>query len=237
MVTGDPAVTGPAGRVSQMGPARARPGPSPTAPGAGGGREDFGLGHRVRGFLRRRVGLVWARLRHPRVRFGPRCDVRRGARFLVGRGAPVRFGAACVLDHGFTLECRGRLEVGEGTVFGHHCTVASDVDIEIGRGCLIAELVSIRDHDHAFAATDQPIVEQGRSSAPVRIGDNVWIGGKATVTKGVTIGSNTVVGAHAVVTGDLPPDCVAAGVPARVLRPRPASEPRPGNAPALPPEP
>jgi maltose O-acetyltransferase len=125
-----------------------------------------------------------------------------------------------VLDHGLTVECRGRLEVGERTVFGHHCTLAADEEISIGRDCLIAEMVAIRDHDHAFSSTTAPIVEQGRATAPVRIGDNVWIGGKVSVTKGVTIGSNTVVGAHAVVTGDLPPDCVAVGIPARVLRHR-----------------
>jgi acetyltransferase-like isoleucine patch superfamily enzyme len=133
---------------------------------------------------------------------------------------PVSFGPGCVLDHGLTVECRGRLEVGERTVFGHHCTIASDESIRIGRDCLIAEMVSIRDHDHDFASSDVPIIDQGRATAPVRIGDNVWIGGKATITKGVTIGSNTVVGAHAVVTTDLPPDCVAVGIPARVLRHR-----------------
>jgi acetyltransferase-like isoleucine patch superfamily enzyme len=201
----------------------------PEASGIGavgtGPHGDFGVAHRARGFVRRRAGLVLTRLRHPRVRFGSRCDVRRGARFLVGRGASVSFGRSCILDHGLTVECRGRLEVGEGTVFGHHCTVASDAKISIGRDCLIAEMVSIRDHDHAFSASDVPITEQGRATAPIRIGDNVWIGGKVTVTKGVTIGSNTVVGAHAVVTSDLPPDCVAVGIPARVLRHRaPESE-------------
>jgi acetyltransferase-like isoleucine patch superfamily enzyme len=181
---------------------------------------EFGMLHRVRGYARRRAGLVLARLRHPRVRFGSRCDVGRGARFLVGRGVDVSFGSGCVLDHGLTVECRGRLEVGERTVFGHHCTIASDESIRIGRDCLIAEMVSIRDHDHDFTSGDVPIIDQGRATAPVRIGDNVWIGGKASITKGVTIGSNTVVGAHAVVTADLPPDCVAVGIPARVLRHR-----------------
>ena len=190
--------------------------PEPGPPSA----DDFGFAHRARGFLRRRLGLALLRLRHRRIDFGPRCDVRSGGHFLVARGAAARFGARCVVDHGFTLECRGRLDVGDGTVFGHHCTVASDRSIVIGRNCLLAELVSIRDHDHAFADPSTPIVDQGRSTAPIRIGDNVWVGAKATVTRGVTIGCNTVVGAHAVVTRDLPANCVAAGVPARVVRMR-----------------
>jgi acetyltransferase-like isoleucine patch superfamily enzyme len=132
----------------------------------------------------------------------------------------VRFGTGCVLDRGFDLECRGVVEVGDRTVFGHHCTVAADRGVVIGRDCLLAEMVSVRDHDHAFVDPDRPVLDQGRATEPVRIGDNVWLGAKVTVTKGVTIGSDVVVGAHAVVTSDLPDRCVAAGVPARVVRRR-----------------
>jgi maltose O-acetyltransferase len=179
---------------------------------------EFGTINWIRGYLRRRAGLSLARVRHPRVKFGRRCDVRPGARFLVARGAAVGFGEGCVLDYGLVVESRGRLQVGDRTVFGHHCTVAADESISIGENCLIAEMVSIRDHDHDFASTDVSIIDQGRATAPIRIGDNVWIGGKATITKGVSIGSNSVIGAHAVVTGDLPEDCVAVGIPARVIR-------------------
>ncbi len=186
---------------------------------------EFGTLHGIRGSVRRRLGLTWARLRHPRVAFGRRCDVHPGARLLVARGARVSFGEGCVLDHGLVVESRGRLEVGDRTVFGHHCTIASDASIVIGQNCLIAEMVSIRDHDHAFASTDVSIIDQGRETAPIRIGDNVWIGGKATITKGVTIGSDSVIGAHAVVTADLPEGCVAVGIPARVIRHRGSDHP------------
>jgi len=141
---------------------------------------DFGIVHRGRAYLRRRVGLALTRLRHPRVTFGPRCDVRPGATFTVARGCHVTFGSGCVLDRGFTLECRGRLEVGDRTVFGHHCTVAADAGVVIGRDCLIGELVSIRDHDHAFASSGIAILDQGRTTGPVAIGDDVWIGAKAS---------------------------------------------------------
>jgi acetyltransferase-like isoleucine patch superfamily enzyme len=181
---------------------------------------DFGAASRLRAFLRRRVGLAFARLRHPRVTFGPRCDVRSGARFAVTRDADVRFGAGCVLDYGFTLESMGRLVVGDRTVFGHHCTVAAERSVVIGADCLLGELVSVRDHDHAFDRSDIEILYQGRSTAPVLIGDDVWVGAKATITRGVTIGDGAVVGAHAVVTHDLPAGCVAVGIPARIVRMR-----------------
>jgi acetyltransferase-like isoleucine patch superfamily enzyme len=186
---------------------------------------DFGAADRIRGVLRRRVGLALTRLRHPRVAFGPRCDVRSGVRFAVGRGAVVRFGAGCVLDHGFTLESTGRLVVGDRTVFGHHCTVAAERSLVIGANCLFGELVSIRDHDHSFDRSDVGILYQGRSTAPVVIGDDVWVGAKATITRGVTIGEGAIVGAHAVVTHDLPAGCVAVGVPARILRMRDGGPP------------
>ena len=86
--------------------------------------------------------------------------------------------------------------MGHHTVFGHHCTVAAETSVVIGHSCLIGEMVSIRDHDHRFSAPDVLIVDQGRMTAPIRIGENVWVGAKATITAGVTIGPNTVVGAH-----------------------------------------
>jgi len=178
---------------------------------------DFGALHRARGFARRRLGLSLARLANPGVTFGAHCDVRSGVRLTVARGATVAFGRGCVLDHGFTLEAVGRIAVGDRTVFGHHCTVAADDSVVIGRDCLIGELVSIRDHDHAFDRVDVPILDQGRRTQPIVIGDDVWIGGKATITAGVTIGDGAVVGAHAVVTHDLPAGSIAVGVPARVI--------------------
>jgi len=181
---------------------------------------EFGTILWARGYIRRRAGLILTRLRHLRVGFGHLCDVRRGARFRVARGAQTRFGVGCILDDGFTLENRGRIDVGDRTVFGHHCTVAADRSIVIGKDCLIGEMVSVRDHDHSFSSSDALIIDQGRKTAPIRIGDNVWIGAKATITTGVCIGSNAVIGAHAVVTTDIPPSCVAMGIPARVIRHR-----------------
>jgi acetyltransferase-like isoleucine patch superfamily enzyme len=197
------------------------------APPPGPPPADFGTVHRLRAAVRRRLGLVVTRLRYRRVVFGTLCDVHPGARICVTRGADVRIGAGCVLEHGFTLEAAGVLTVGDRTVFGHHCTVAADERVVIGVGCLFGELVSIRDHDHAFGRTDVGILDQGRVTAPVIIGDDVWVGAKATITRGVTIGRGTVVGTHAVVTHDLPAGCVAVGVPARIVRMRDGS-PVPG---------
>ena len=119
-----------------------------------------------------------------------------------------------------TIECRGRLEIGDRTIFGHHCTLAASECVSIGEDCLIAEMVSIRDHDHRLGRLDIPVREQGAVCAPVRIGRNVWLGAKVTVVKGGTIGDNVIVGANAVVTKDIPENTVAGGVPARVIHDR-----------------
>jgi len=173
---------------------------------------------RVFAALFRRLSLLWTRLRNPRARFGKRCDIRTRVEVRLGPGATVEFGEGCVLDRDLTVECDGVLRVGARTIFGHHCTVAARSSVLIGEDCLIAEMVSIRDHDHRFDRLDLTTREQGEVVAPVRIGRNVWLGAKVTVAKGVTIGENAVVGANAVVTSDIPANAIAVGVPARVIR-------------------
>jgi acetyltransferase-like isoleucine patch superfamily enzyme len=128
------------------------------------------------------------------------------------------FGERCILDRHLTVECAGELLVGARTIFGHHCTIGANESVQIGPNCLIAEMVSIRDSDHATAEKTLPYRDQGHVTAPVVIGRNVWLGSKVVVIRGVTIGDNAVVGAGAVVTRDIPPDTLAVGVPARVVR-------------------
>ena len=116
-----------------------------------------------------------------------------------------------------TIEANGILRVGERVTFGHHVTLGVIEAISIGDDTMIGELVSIRDHDHAFDRLDIPIRQQGAVSVPVRIGNDVWIGGQATVLKGVTIGNQAVIGANSVVTRDIPERAIAVGSPARVI--------------------
>ncbi len=107
------------------------------------------------------------------------------------------------------------LSLGRGYL-NSNSVIACAKDISIGDGAAIARGVYIYDADHHMLQD-----ENGRVSntpAPVRIGDHVWIGANATVLKGVKIGNGAVIAAGAVVTSDVPPNCLAAGVPARVIR-------------------
>ena len=90
--------------------------------------------------------------------------------------------------------------------------------ISIGDGCAIARNVLIMDFDaHAITYEDG---SQNRVTAPISIGNHVWIGAGATILKGVTIGDNAIIGAGSVVTKDVPPNTIVAGNPAHIIRQR-----------------
>lgn len=85
--------------------------------------------------------------------------------------------------------------------------------IEIGQDVAISEGVTIRDSDdHKIAGSSHP------HTKPIKIGNRVWVGLNVTILKGVTIGDGVVIAAGALVTKDVPARCLAAGVPARIIR-------------------
>lgn len=90
--------------------------------------------------------------------------------------------------------------------------------ISLGNYCLLAPGVVIIDNDSHPPVLDPIARRDVPPSAPVRIGNNVWIGMRSLVTKGVTIGDNAIVAAHSVVTRDVPANTLVGGNPARVIR-------------------
>lgn len=109
----------------------------------------------------------------------------------------------------------GRLTIGHGTnVNGLGTKILCAQSVTIGAGCTFSWDVQVLDND--FHAITTEGVEQP-SVAPVVIGDRVWVGTRALVLKGVTIGDGAVVAANAVVTKDVPAGAVVAGIPAKVV--------------------
>jgi len=92
--------------------------------------------------------------------------------------------------------------------------------LSIGSDVAIAHGSTVLSTSHVFSDTAQSIKDQGFEMEPTAIGDDVWIGAKATVLSGVTVGSGSIVGANSVVTGDVEESVVVAGSPARPLRRR-----------------
>jgi acetyltransferase-like isoleucine patch superfamily enzyme len=119
------------------------------------------------------------------------------------------------------LRCHeGTLSLGDKSVLARDVSINCYLDVEIGDSALVADSVYVCDFDHKFADLEMPIKDQGIAKSRVRIDRNVWLGTKVTVARGVRIGEGAVVGANAVVTHDLPAYCVAAGIPARVIKDR-----------------
>lgn len=119
------------------------------------------------------------------------------------------------------LRCHeGTMRVGDKCVFGRDNTINCYLDVEFGDSTIVADWVYICDFDHVTDSLDIPIKDQGIVKSPVRIGPDVWVGAKATILRGTTIGRGSVVAAHAVVRGDVPEFSIVGGVPARVLKDR-----------------
>ncbi|MXO64155.1 acyltransferase [Altererythrobacter endophyticus] len=156
-----------------------------------------------------------------RVRFFP------GVRFLqIGDAAllKVRFAGANTIGQGTMFQGSGTIHFGARSLCGPNCIFGANTVIDIGTDVLIAGAVNIRDSNHRFDDPARPIVAQGISSTPIRIGDGAWLAQNVSVLEGVTIGPHAVIGAGAVVTRDILAGAIAAGVPARIIKMRPGFE-------------
>lgn len=150
----------------------------------------------------------------------------RGRLFFVDGGAAIRveprarveIGAGLRVMRDFTAHLAGDVRIGRGVFFNRGCHVVVHQELTIGDHCLFGEGVSIHDENHRAGDGSRPIAARGFATAPIHIGPNVWIGAKATILQGVTIGEHAVIGAHALVNRDVAPWTLAVGVPARAVR-------------------
>jgi acetyltransferase-like isoleucine patch superfamily enzyme len=118
-------------------------------------------------------------------------------------------------DRAMLLSCGGRIRLGDrcsvnpySIIYGHGGTVIGD-DVRIASHCVIVP------GNHVFAAVDVPIAEQGVTCVGITIGSDVWLGTGSTILDDVVVGDGAIVAAGAVVTRDVPPTMIVAGIPAR----------------------
>lgn len=198
----------------------------------------------LRGMRETSARAFYTGLRHRRrgIWIGSRTVLEGADRIIVGEGGALRIGLGsfglsserdtCVVRvrPGAQLRCdgivslqrgvrvvvdRGRLTIGHGTnVNGLGTKIVCAQEVTLGQHCTLSWDVQVLDTDFHARTVDGV---QRSATAPVRIGDHVWIGTRAVVLKGVTIGDGAIVAAGAVVTSDVPPGAVVGGVPARVI--------------------
>jgi acetyltransferase-like isoleucine patch superfamily enzyme len=112
--------------------------------------------------------------------------------------------------------------IGNNTHLGEGCHISAITKIIIGNNVLSGRRVSIIDNAHGESSledfTKPPAKRKLASKGPIIIEDNVWIGDKATILSGVTIGENSIIGANSVVTKNVPANSIVGGVPAKIIK-------------------
>ena len=116
----------------------------------------------------------------------------------------------------FRCDYGSHIYLGENFYANYELIVLDQCDVRFGDNVMLGPRVSLFSAGHPLDADIRNTgLEYGK---PITVGSNVWMGGCVTVNGGVTIGENCVIAAGAVVNRDIPPNCIAAGVPARVIR-------------------
>ena len=164
---------------------------------------------RPRWYVRLLEPLYQQRGRGSKIYRSVRMDTPPYRRFALGRNSVVE-SFSCINN------AVGDVVIGDYTRVGLHNTIIGPVTI--GHHVNLAQGITVTALNHNFADITRRIDQQGVATSPVVIGNDVWIGANAVILPGVTIGSHAVVAAGAVVTKDVPGNCIVAGVPAKIIK-------------------
>ena len=164
---------------------------------------------RPRWFIRLLAPLYQHRGRHSVIHHSARMDTPPYRKFSLGDYSVIE-SFACINN------AVGDVMIGDHTRIGLHNTIIGPVTI--GSHVNLAQGITVTALNHIFENSEKRIDEQGVSTSAVVIEDDIWIGANAVVLPGVTIGHHSVVAAGAVVTKDVPPHSLVAGVPAKVIK-------------------
>jgi acetyltransferase-like isoleucine patch superfamily enzyme len=133
----------------------------------------------------------------------------------------ITIGSGVFVGRNTILSCKnGDIVVDNDANLGFNCEIFSAARVRVGKSVLMAAYTYLVGGDHLHDRTDIPVLEQGRTARGIDVDDNVWLGTHVVVTDGSRIGRDAIIGAGAVVVGDIPEFSVAAGIPAKVMRER-----------------
>jgi acetyltransferase-like isoleucine patch superfamily enzyme len=172
-------------------------------------------GPRAMSWLRKR----WVLLRNPQatIRFGRHVYLGPGFSLHMPHGGTFVAGPNVEFRRRFRAEIgsEGRIVIGAGCYLTYDVIITCDTSIEIGERCGLGQSLYMTDGNHRYRDLTKPFLQQGYDYRPLRIEDDVQIFSKCTITN--SIGTRSVIGANSIVTKPIPPYCLAAGVPARVI--------------------
>jgi acetyltransferase-like isoleucine patch superfamily enzyme/lysophospholipase L1-like esterase len=162
----------------------------------------------------------------PALTLGSDCDLPDGLVVEIDTGAHLTIGDRVCIRRGSTIQVhRGAtVAIGNDVAIGEHTFISAMAGIRLGDGAALSNMVDLHDHNHRVRSAENVPTGQlvpwasGFEAAPIIVEPGAILSNKVTVTGGVRIGANALVGANAVVTRSIPPDTVAAGVPAGVRR-------------------
>lgn len=137
----------------------------------------------------------------------------------------IRIGQNSIVMHGAVLHVynfrdlpKSGIQIGKDCLIGEYSVIRGQGGVWIGDRVYTSPFTQIIAVNHVFDDPNQPFIDQGITAEGIVIEDDVWLGAGAVVTDGVRVGKGSVVAAGAVVTKDVPPHTIVAGVPARPIR-------------------
>lgn len=128
----------------------------------------------------------------------------------------------CWTKYGKNDYANANIQIGNNCLIGEYSHITSCNSITIGDGLLTGRYVLISDNSHGTLSSEEsstpPINRELKTKGGVVIGNNVWLGDKVAIMAGVHIGNNVIVAANAVITNDIPDNCLVAGVPGKIIK-------------------
>lgn len=162
---------------------------------------------RAKWYLRHRVQLG------RRTRLFGRVVLRNQGVLIIGRAVRL---VGDIVPIELFIDRGGTLEIGDCTFINYGCSIGATLSVQIGSRCNLGPYCNLI--DNSFHRLEPDRRNDRPDSAPVILGENVWLSGRVIVLPGVTIGSNSVIGAGSIVTQSIPPNVLATGAPAKVVR-------------------
>ena len=151
-----------------------------------------------------------------------RLSLQKGERLVGNAPGAISIGDDVRILRGATISTtpNGKIMIGDRVHIGEETIIFGGVPIKIGNDVIIGPQNVIADSDHCYLDLSIPMNRQPLSFGEVSIEDDIWTFSNCVITKGVTLGKGAVIGAGTEVKKDIPPYCIAAGVPARVSKKR-----------------